>query len=140
MVLSDDYEREQRKCGKTSFKWCSLVQHQHLNFFFYFIPGYAGSSLLLGLFSTCGEWGLLCSCSALASHCGDFILEHRLSCGDVARRGPFQGPRVGSCLTMGSELSEETHMLTKQEMLWGRAPMEESRREREPRRTSLPLA
>ena len=91
-------------------------------FFFYFIPGYAGSSLLLWLFSTCGEWGLLCSCSALASHCGDFILEHRLSCGDVARRGPFQGPRVCSCLTMGSELSEETHMLTKQEMLWGRAP------------------
>ena len=34
---------------------------------------------------------------------------------NVAGRGdPFQGPRVGS-LTLGNELSEETHVLTKQE-------------------------
>ena len=32
----------------------------------------------------------------------------------------FQGPRVGSCLTLGNELSEETHVLTKQETLLGR--------------------
>ena len=35
---------------------------------------------------------------------------------------PFQGPKLGSCLTLGNELSEETHMLTKQEILLGRAP------------------
>ena len=36
------------------------------------------------------------------------------------RKGhPFQGPRVGSCLTLENELSEETHILTKQEtLLW----------------------
>ena len=33
---------------------------------------------------------------------------------------PYQGPRVGSCLTFRSELSEETHGLTKQETLLGR--------------------
>ena len=31
----------------------------------------------------------------------------------------FQGPRVGSCLTLRSELSEETHVLTEQETLLG---------------------
>ena len=35
---------------------------------------------------------------------------------------PFQGPKLGSCLTLGNELSEETHILTKQEILLGRAP------------------
>ena len=40
---------------------------------------------------------------------------------EVLQEGdPFQGPRVGSCLTLGNELSEETHVLTKQETLWGR--------------------
>jgi len=30
--------------------------------------------------------------------------------GNVGRKGdPFQGPRGGSCLTPGNELSEETH-------------------------------
>ena len=47
-------------------------------YFILFIFGCAGSSLLLGLFSTCGEWGLLSRCSewdllssrhAGASHC-----------------------------------------------------------------------
>ena len=34
------------------------------------------------------------------------------------RKGdPFQGLRVGSCLTLVNELSEKTHMLTKQETL-----------------------
>ena len=32
----------------------------------------------------------------------------------------FQGPRVDSCLTLGNELSKETHVLTKQETLLGR--------------------
>ena len=34
--------------------------------------GYAGSSLLRGLFSSCGEWGLLPGCGAQSSHCGGF--------------------------------------------------------------------
>ena len=39
------------------------------------------------------------------------------------RKGdPFQGPKLGSCLTLGNELSKETHVLTKQEILLGRAP------------------
>ena len=37
-----------------------------------FIFGCAGSSLLQELFSSCGEQGLLSSCSALASHYGSF--------------------------------------------------------------------
>ena len=32
----------------------------------------AGSSLLYGLFSGCGEWRPLSSCGSWASHCGDF--------------------------------------------------------------------
>ena len=36
----------------------------------------------------------------------------------VAGRGtPFQGPRMGSCLILENELSEEIHVLTKQETL-----------------------
>ena len=36
------------------------------------------------------------------------------------KRDPFQGPKLGSCLTLGNELSEETHVLTKQEILLGK--------------------
>ena len=50
---------------------------------------------------------------------------------------PFQGPKLGSCLTLGNELSEETHVLTKQEILLGKGTRVESRRGREPRRTAL---
>ena len=36
------------------------------------------------------------------------------------RKGdPFQSLKLGSCLTLGHELSEETHVLTKQEILLG---------------------
>ena len=57
----------------------------------------------------------------------------------VAGRGtPFQGPKLGSCLTLGNELSEETHVLTKQEILLGKGTRVESSRVREPRRTALP--
>ena len=38
------------------------------------------------------------------------------------KRNPFQGPRVVSCLTLGNELSEESHTLRKQEILLRRAP------------------
>ena len=50
---------------------------------------------------------------------------------------PFQSPKLGSCLTLGKELSEETHVLTKQEILLGKGTWAESRRAREPRRTTL---
>ena len=64
------------------------------------------------------------------------ILEHELYC---CRKGdPFQGPKQGSCLTLGNELSEETHVLTKPEILLGKGTRVESRRGREPGRTSLP--
>ena len=53
---------------------------------------------------------------------------------------PFQGPKLGSCLTLGNELSEETHVLAKQEILLGKGTRVESSRVREPRSTSLPVA
>ena len=35
------------------------------------------------------------------------------------RKGdPFQGPKLGSCLTLRNELSEETHVLTKHRFYW----------------------
>ena len=55
------------------------------------------------------------------------------------RKGdPFQGLKLGSCLTLGNELSEETHELTKQEILLGKGTRVEGSRVREPRRTALP--
>ena len=51
---------------------------------------------------------------------------------------PFQGPKLGSCLTLGNELSKETHVLTKQEILLGKGTRVESSRVRTPRRTALP--
>ena len=50
----------------------------------------------------------------------------------------FQGLNMGSCLTLGNELSEETHALTKQEISLGKGTRVESSRVREPRRTALP--
>ena len=54
------------------------------------------------------------------------------------KRDPFQGLKLGSCLTLGNELSEKTHVLTKQEILLGKGTRVESSRLREPRRTALP--
>ena len=55
------------------------------------------------------------------------------------RKGdPFQGPKLHSCLKLGNELSKETHVLTKQEILLGKGTGVESSRVREPRRTVLP--
>ena len=50
---------------------------------------------------------------------------------------PLPGPELGSCLTLGNELSKETHLLTKQEILLGKGTRVESSRVREPRRTTL---
>ena len=42
---------------------------------------------------------------------------------NCCRKGdPFKGPKLGSCLTLRDELSEETHVLTKQEILLGKGP------------------
>ena len=54
------------------------------------------------------------------------------------KEDPFQGLKLGSCLTLGNELSEKTHVLTKQETLLGKGTQVESSRVREPRRTALP--
>ena len=48
------------------------------------------------------------------------------------RKGdPFQAPKLGSRLTLRDELSEGTHVLTKQEILMGKGTQVESRRVRE---------
>ena len=54
------------------------------------------------------------------------------------KRDPFWGPKLGSCLTFRNELSEETYVLTKQEILLGKGTRVESSRVREPRRIALP--
>ena len=52
--------------------------------------------------------------------------------------GPLPGPlKLDYCLTLRNELSEETHLLTKQEILLGKGTRVESSRVREPRRTAL---
>ena len=48
------------------------------NFVYLFVFGCAGSSLLLRLFSPCGEQGPPPSCHAWASHCGGLSLQHGL--------------------------------------------------------------
>ena len=52
---------------------------------------------------------------------------------------PFQGPKLGSCLTLGNEVPEETHELTKQEIFLGKGTRVESSRVRKPKRTALLL-
>ena len=55
------------------------------------------------------------------------------------RKGdPFQDPKLGFCLTLGNELSEEMHVLTKQKILLGKGTWVEGSRVRELRRTALP--
>ena len=56
------------------------------------------------------------------------------------KEDPFQGPELGSCLTVRNELSEETHVLTKQEILLGKGTWVENSRVREPRRTALTVS
>ena len=59
-----------------------------------------------------------------------------LLCG---RKGdPFQDLKLGSCLTVRNELSEETYVLRKQQILLGKGTQVESSRVREPRSTALP--
>ena len=51
------------------------------------------------------------------------------------KRDPFQGLKLGSSLR--NELSEETHLLTKQEILLGKGTWLASSKVRGPRRTAL---
>ena len=44
---------------------------------------------------------------------------------------------MGFCLALENELSKETHVLAKQEILLGKGTQVESNRVREPRRTAL---
>ena len=65
--------------SKAAPEWRSHVGALHFLLFTYvFIFTCAESSLLCGLFSCWGKWGLLCSCHARAAHCGGF------SCGAQA--------------------------------------------------------
>ena len=52
--------------------------------------------------------------------------------------GPLPGTESGLLSNTRNELSEETHVLTKQETLLGRGTQVESSRVREPRRAALP--
>ena len=81
-------------------------------------------------------------CSLLATaHVGRPCMSTGSFPGQVCcRKGeaPYRAQRAGSYLTLGKELSKETHVLTKQEVLLGKGTRVESRRVREPRRTALP--
>ena len=98
-------------------------------------PGTKGSQLRpLGLVHWQASWPLSTpsgqdvSLSEEESHQSRHLLQEG---------SPFQGPKLGSCLTLGNELSKETHVLTKQEILLGKGTRVESSRVREPRRTAL---
>ena len=53
------------------------------------------------------------------------------------KEDPFQGLKLGFCLTLRNELSEETHALTKKEILLGKGTQVETSRVRELKRTVL---
>ena len=59
-------------------------------------------------------------------------------CNYYRKRDPLQSPRMVSCPTFGNELLEETHKLTKQEILLGRRAVVESSRVGEPWTSALP--
>ena len=50
----------------------------------------------------------------------------------AGRVTPLQGPKPGSCVTLRNELSEETYVLTKHEILLGKGTRVENRRVGEP--------
>ena len=78
-----------------------------------FIFGYTGSSMLLGLFSSCGEWGILSSCGVRASHCGGFSCCEAeplgcrgfRSCSPWAQQLWLPGSRVNGSIAMAHRLS-----------------------------------
>ena len=56
----------------------------------------------------------------------------------AGRATPSRAQKWALILTLGNELSKETRVLTKQEILLGKGTGVESSRVREPRRTALP--
>ena len=100
--------------------------------------GVGSLSLLQGIFPTEGLNPGLLHCRRILyqlTHKGSPRVLEWVCC----RKGdPFQGLELGSCLMLGNEFSEETHMLTKQEISLGKGTRVESTRVREPRRTALP--
>ena len=78
-----------------------------------FIFGYTGSSMLLGLFSSCGEWRILSSCGVRASHCGGFSCCEAeplgcrgfRSCSLWAQQLWLPGSRVNGSIAMAHRLS-----------------------------------
>ena len=68
----------------------------------------------------------------------NFSTFRQFSFSDCCWKGdPFQGLKLGSFPTLGNELSEETHVLTKQEILLGKGTQVESSRVRESRRNCV---
>jgi len=61
------------------------------------------------------------------------LFEKICTCRCCRKADPFQGLKLGSCLTLRNELSKETHVLTKQEILLGKGIRMESSRVRNPR-------
>ena len=99
-------------------------------------PGTKGSQLQpLGLVHWQASWPLSTQVVRMSVSVKKSPTRVAICCRKV---DPFQGPKLGSCLTLGNELSEETHVLTKQEILLGKGTRVESSRVREPRRTALP--
>ena len=43
--------------------------------------------------------------------------EGKSDCSCCRKGDPFQGPKLGSCLTLGNELSKETHVLTARDFI-----------------------
>ena len=89
--------------------------------------------------SSLNPWPKVCRSGPLGSPCDPGLCS--VPAPSVAGRGtPSRAPlsKLGSCLTLRNELSEETHVLTKQEILLGKGTRVESSRVREPRRTALP--
>ena len=69
----------------------------------------------------------------------DFLYSLGSSCNSYCcRKGdPFQGPKLGSCLTLRKELSEETRADKARDFI-GKGTWVKNSRVREPRRTALP--
>ena len=109
-------------------------------------PGFSScsSQALEHRFNSCGTWVSCSEACGIFSYQGSnpCLLHWQMDCLPLCyccrKADPFQGPKLGSGLTLGNELSEETHVLTKQEILSGKGTQVESSRVREPRRTALP--
>ena len=67
---------------------------------------------------------------AILTHEHSFCSSYMYVC--CRKRDCFQGPKLGSYLTLRNEVSKETHVLTKQEILLGKGTRVESSRVRDP--------